>query len=70
MHATTLTVTGVGTYTVVDGVMTFVPEANYVGTPPAVFTKLQIHSAAKPHQLTHTNNSWSSNCFSKYNNGY
>ena len=33
---TTLTVSGVGTYTVVDGVMTFTPLPNYVGTPPAV----------------------------------
>ena len=33
---TTLTVPGVGTYTVVNGVMTFTPEANYVGTPTPV----------------------------------
>ena len=32
----TLVVPSVGTYTVVDGVMTFAPEPNYVGTPPAV----------------------------------
>jgi CshA-type fibril repeat protein len=35
-NLTTLSVPGVGTYTVVDGVMTFTPEPNYVGTPPAV----------------------------------
>jgi LPXTG-motif cell wall-anchored protein len=29
-------VPGVGTYTVVNGVMTFTPEPNYVGTPPPV----------------------------------
>lgn len=33
---TTLTVPGVGTYAVVNGVMTFTPEANYVGTPTPV----------------------------------
>lgn len=33
---TTLTVPGVGTYTVVNGVMTFTPEANYIGTPTPV----------------------------------
>jgi CshA-type fibril repeat protein len=33
---TTLTVSGVGTYVVVDGVMTFTPDPNYVGTPPPV----------------------------------
>lgn len=30
---TTLNVPGVGTYSVVNGVMTFTPDANYVGTP-------------------------------------
>lgn len=33
---TTLNVPGVGTYTVVNGVMTFTPEANYIGTPTPV----------------------------------
>ena len=34
--ATTLVVAGVGTYAVANGVMTFTPLANYVGTPTAV----------------------------------
>jgi uncharacterized repeat protein (TIGR02059 family) len=33
---TTLTVPNVGTYTVVNGVMTFTPDSNYVGTPTPV----------------------------------
>jgi CshA-type fibril repeat protein len=33
---TTLNVPGVGTYSVVNGVMTFTPEPNYVGTPTPV----------------------------------
>jgi CshA-type fibril repeat protein len=33
---TTLNVPGVGTYAVVNGVMTFTPEANFVGTPTPV----------------------------------
>jgi uncharacterized repeat protein (TIGR02059 family) len=44
---TTLTVAGVGTYTVVDGVMTFTPEANYVGTPPAVVYQVTDSLGAK-----------------------
>jgi CshA-type fibril repeat protein len=44
---TTLTVPGVGTYTVVDGVMTFTPEPNYVGTPPAVVYQVTDSLGAK-----------------------
>ena len=46
-NLTTLTVPGVGTYTVVDGVMTFTPEPNYVGTPPAVVYQLTDSLGAK-----------------------
>jgi len=35
-NLTSLVVPGIGTYVVVDGVMTFTPLPNYVGTPPPV----------------------------------